>query len=92
MLVPERGNGSSDKSNSSGSGEKWADAGNSWEAAALSCVGRVVREREESRVPPAVLARSPLPRRTELPFSETRMTGQGREADLQGRLRGQLWT
>lgn len=29
------------------------------EAAALSCVGRVVREREESRMPLAVLACSP---------------------------------
>lgn len=90
MFVRARGNGSSDESNSSGSGEKWSDAGNSWKAAAFGCVGRAMREREESGVPPAVLACSP--RVTELPFAEMWRTGQGREADLQGRLRAQLWT
>lgn len=54
-------------------------------AGALGYVGRVAREREESRVPPAVLACS-------LGRMETRVTGQGQEADLQGSLRGQLWT
>lgn len=87
MSVQARGNGSSDKSNSGGSGEKWSDAGNSWKAAAFGCVGQAMRERG---VPPAVLACSP--RRMEVPFSEMWRTGKGLEADLQGRLRAQLWT
>lgn len=82
MLVPERGNGSSDKSNSSGSGEKWADAGNSWSTQLYGPGGEGKRG-----VQGACSGSGLLPGRMEM-----RVTGQGQEADLQGTLRGQLWT
>lgn len=82
MLVPERGNGSSDKSNSGGSGEKWADAGNSWSTWLCGPGGEGKRG-----VQGASSGSGLLPGRMEM-----RMTGRGQEADLQGTLRGQLWT
>lgn len=82
-MVQARGNGSSYKRNSSGSGKKWSDAGNGRHQHSISCAGRAMREREESGVPPAVLASSS--RRMELPFTEMWRVGQGQEADLWGR-------
>lgn len=39
MFVQVRDNGSPSKSNSSGSGEKWLDAGNGWKGSAFGCAG-----------------------------------------------------
>lgn len=81
MLVPERGNGSSDKSNSSGSGEKWGDAGTSGSTGLCGPGGEGKRG-----VQGASSGSGLLPGRMGLPFSEMRMRGQGREADPQGKI------